>query len=220
MIKLYALSLSSYCTKVRIVLRIKGVAFEEVAPPGGHYSSAEYQAYLPPGSIPAIEQDSFKLYDSEAIVEYLEDISDTPCMRAPDLRERARQRALAQFHNSALEPTVRASFPLARMQAGDIDLVDLDNAYSKFTSSLDKLDGLIQANPFIGGKEPCLADCGFPATIRMGQDIFAHLGKNTDFSGNIKPWLKALEDHSIIGDEVEKNRTAICSWLESLSNEK
>lgn len=217
MIKLYALALSSYCTKVRIVLRIKGIPFEEVAPPGGHYSSDEYQSFMPPGSIPSIQQSDFKLFDSEAIVEYLEDISKNPPMLSRDFRIRARQRALAQFHNTAVEPAVRNSFPLARTLATGIDEDLLDNALQQFLNSLDKLESVIEPSPFLGGATPCLADCGFPATLRMGQDIFAYLGKTVSFSGKIENWLEALENHPIIGEEVENNRAAISQWLGSLS---
>ena len=54
MIRLYALPVSGYCTKVRIVLRIKDIPFEETPPLGGHYSSAAYQAHMPPGTMPSI----------------------------------------------------------------------------------------------------------------------------------------------------------------------
>ena len=214
--KLYALPLSSYCSKVRIVLRIKNIAFEEVTPPGGHYSSDEYQAYMPPGSIPAIEQNEFKLFDSEAIVEYLEDTSKKPVMLALDFRERGRQRALAQFHNTALEPAVRGTFPLAKTVVDGVDQEKLEAVFQQFTHVVKKLETLIDPNPFLGGTSPCLADCGYPATLRMGEDIFAHLGKTVVFDGKICSWLQALEAHAIIGDEVRKNRAAIRTWLDSL----
>ena len=49
---------SVYSAKVRIVLRAKGVAFEDVPPPGG-YGSDAYQALVPYGTMPAIEDGRF-----------------------------------------------------------------------------------------------------------------------------------------------------------------
>lgn len=132
MMQLYALALSGYCAKVRIVLRLKNIAFEQVAPHGGHYSSAEYQRQMPPGSIPSIEHNGFKLFDSEAIVEYLEDLWQTPSMRAQDPQINARQSAITQFHNTRLEPAVRALFVHVKPSAAERDMDTIDNALAAF----------------------------------------------------------------------------------------
>ncbi len=214
MIRLYALPLSAYCTKVRIVLRIKRIRYEEAPPPGGHYSSAEYQARMPPGTMPSIEHDGFKLFDSEAIVEYLEDVYPDPPMRAADPRQRARQRAISQFHNTRVEPAVRMLFPLVRQgpeTPGEDRPGSLPDGFSR---QLEKLEQIIEPAPYVGGAEPCLADCAFPATLRMGQDIFAHLGATISFGPRVDAWLDTLEGHAVIGDEVAANRAAIAGWLE------
>ena len=213
MIRFNALPLSAYCTKVRIVLRIKRIPFEETPPPGGHYASAEYQTYMPPGTIPSVEHDGFKLFDSEAIVEYLEDVYPDPPMRAEDPRQRARQRAISQFHNTRVEPAVRVLFPLVK-QGSEMPGEDgLGGLVDGFCRQLEKLEQIIDPAPYIGGAKPCLADCAFPATLRMGQDIFAHLGARVSLSPRLDAWLDALEDHAVIGDEVAANRAAIAGWL-------
>ena len=214
MIRLFALPLSGYCTKVRIVLRIKDIPFEESLPPGGHYSSAEYQAYMPPGTLPSIEHEGFKLFDSEAIVEYLEDIHPEPSMRARDPQHRAQQRAISQFHNTRLEPAVRSLFPIVKQPATGETEDALRRAKENFLTQMDKLEQVIAPGPFIGGSSPCLADSGYPATLRMGQDIFSHLGVELSFSPTFDGWLGALEAHKIIGEEVAKNRAAIGDWLD------
>ncbi len=217
MIRLYALPLSGYCTKVRIVLRIKEIPFEESLPPGGHYSSAEYQAYMPPGTLPSIEHDGFKLFDSEAIVEYLEDIHPAPSMRAMDPQYRAQQRAISQFHNTRLEPVVRSLFPLVKQAVTGETEAALHQAKENFLVQLGKLEQVIAPTPFIGGPTPCLADSGYPATLHMGRDIFSHLGVGISFSLMVEDWLGALDEHGIIGEEVRNNRAAIGHWLEGFS---
>lgn len=211
MIRFYALPVSGYCTKVRIVLRIKGLAYTESPPIGGHYSSEAWQRAMPPGSIPALEHDGLKLFDSEAIVEYLEDICPTPAMRSADPALRARQRAIAQYHNTRLEPTVRALFPLVKSAAADT--AALDNAAAAFHQALDKLLPVVEPDPFIGGETPCLADCGYPATLHMGVDILRHLGRQAELPRPYADWLAALDGHPVIAEEVAANRQAVAEWL-------
>lgn len=217
MIRFYALPLSTYCTKVRIVLRIKGAPYEELPPHDGHYSSDAYQSHMPPGTLPSIEVDGFKLFDSEAIVEYLEDIYPSPGMRSPDPEVRARQRAIAQFHNTRVEPSVRALFPLVKSRSAKDVQEKLEGLHAGFEQQLLKLWQVIAPDPYIGGNKPCLADCGFPATLRMGQDIFRFLGIQTTLDSDMVTWLEALEGHAIIGEEVELNRRAIARWLEGFA---
>jgi glutathione S-transferase/maleylpyruvate isomerase len=46
MLRIYAIPVSLYCAKLRILLRHKGLTWEEVPPPGG-FGSAEYRATVP-----------------------------------------------------------------------------------------------------------------------------------------------------------------------------
>jgi glutathione S-transferase/maleylpyruvate isomerase len=169
---------------------------------------------MPPGSIPAIEEGEFKLFDSEAIVEYLEDVYPEVPMRAQGPQLCAWQRAVAQFHNTKLEPAVRALFPIVKVAPEKRNLHAIEDALAVFNDALRKLETVIEPNPFIGGTEPCLADCGFPATLRMGGDIFSHLGSEVIFSKKVSIWMTALDTHSVIGDEVQKNREAVSEWAQ------
>ena len=212
MLTFYALPLSTYCTKVRIVLRIKDIPYREVMPHGGHYSTDEYRQHMPPGTLPSMEQDGFKLFDSQAIIEYLEDKWPDPPMRAKNIEMRARQRAIAQFHNTRLEPAIRVLFPVIKA-GGNHDPMFVDNALDAFQMQLGKPATVIEPNPFLGQGTPCLADCGFPSTLRMAEDLFLSLGGEVRFGNKISEWLQALEQHSVIADEVGKNRAAIKLWL-------
>lgn len=213
MLKFYALPISGYCTKVRIVLRLKNIEYEEHLPLGGSYASEQWKSFLPPGSIPAIEQDGFKLFDSEAIVEYLDELVPEPLLRSLDLQIRARQRAIAQFHNTRLEPIVRKLFPLVKSHKNNPAVEQLGQLKSEFLSQLDSLCQVTVFEPYIGGREISLADCGFPVTIHMGQDILKSLSFNVPVPDQICRWLDALEMNPVIADEVVKNRGAVAEWM-------
>ena len=213
MLKFYALPVSSYCCKVRIVLRLKNIEFEEFPPLGGSYASAEWKSYMPPGSIPAIEQDGFKLFDSEAIVEYLDDLIVDPPLRSADLEVRARQRAISQFHNTRLEPTVRKLFPLVKLQKDESITEQLGQLRSEFIAQLDSLCGISKFTPYISGSSLSLSDCGFPASIMMSKDIFKRLSIDFDLPESISNWLGLLQENPVIGDEIAKNRRAVADWM-------
>ena len=92
----YATALSSYSAKVRIALCAKGVVFEERLPPEG-YRSAQYQAIVPMGKLPAIQEGDWVLSESEAINEYLEERYPEPPLLPQGAQERAQVRFLASL---------------------------------------------------------------------------------------------------------------------------
>ena len=70
--QLYAIPVSTYSAKVRIALGAKGLDYEMVPPPGG-YSTPEYMAIVPLGTIPALRDGALCLSESDTLIEYLED---------------------------------------------------------------------------------------------------------------------------------------------------
>jgi len=70
MLSLYDLPISSYCCKIRIILRHKGLEWKSIPPPGG-YGSDAYCKLVPSGTIPALDHDGFIVGESDAISEYL-----------------------------------------------------------------------------------------------------------------------------------------------------
>ena len=109
MMILYDLPIRSYGCKTRILLRHKKLQWQSIAPPDG-YGSKAYCEIIPAGTIPALDDDGFKLCDSEAIAEYINEIAPTPAMLPLDVKDRAISRSLSRFHDSRIEPLVRAYF--------------------------------------------------------------------------------------------------------------
>ena len=118
---LYAIPVSTYSAKVRIALGIKGIDYEMVPPPGG-YSSPEYKAIVPLGTIPGLKDGDFVISESEVITEYIEEMYPEPPLLSGNAGQRARQRFLARFHDLWLEPHLRATFahvdPASRDELG------------------------------------------------------------------------------------------------------
>jgi maleylacetoacetate isomerase len=92
-------SLASY--RVRVALALKGLQAEEISIDllKGKQSSPEYLRVNPQGVVPVLVLDDggAPLFQSMAILEYLEETHPAPALLPPDPRGRARVRGLAQI---------------------------------------------------------------------------------------------------------------------------
>ena len=163
----YAHPLSTYCAKVRIILKLKTIDFVEQLPLGGSYHSNAYHKLIAAGSVPAIQDGSFVLHDSDAIAEYLEDCCPVPTMRAPDSQQRAYHRSVARYHDTRLEPALRALFGFI----GESGTDRADAALSVLTDCLSRLANLVDPAPYLWAEQLCLSDCAYPTTLFMIQDL-------------------------------------------------
>ena len=142
----YELPISSFSCKTRIILDYKGVEWVSVPPPDG-YGSDAYRAIIPVGTIPAIDQDGFRLADSEAIAEYINETVADPPMLPVDARMRARAREISRFHDSRLEPLLRGCFGHVAPQARDMNVVA--NYFDSFQQRLTHLARMVNPSPLL-----------------------------------------------------------------------
>jgi len=91
MIQLHHHPASTFARRVRIVLLEKGIEHEliEVDLPHGAQRSAAYLALNPYGRVPTLVEDDFVLYESNAILSYLEMRYPRPALAPEEVRERA-----------------------------------------------------------------------------------------------------------------------------------
>ncbi|MFL5322355.1 MAG: maleylacetoacetate isomerase [Myxococcaceae bacterium] len=104
--KLYSYWRSSCSWRVRIALAFKGLPFD-YAPVNllkGEQSAEQYLQINPWGSVPVLEDNTFRLSQSPAILEYLEEAHPTPPLLPKDLYLRARARELSQLIISGIQP--------------------------------------------------------------------------------------------------------------------
>src|SRR5919197_4126711 len=96
MLRLHYHPLSTYSRRVRMALIEKGIEAElvEVDMANRAHRRPEYLRLNPYGRVPTLEEDGFVLYESTAILEYLEATRPSPALVPPD----ARGRALVAMH--------------------------------------------------------------------------------------------------------------------------
>ena len=107
MLKLYGFWRSLASRRVRIALRLKGVEFEEIPINlmKGDQHAESYKAINPQAVLPSlVVDDDSPLFQSMAILEYLEETYREPPLLPSDPRGRSRVRGLAQIVVSDTHP--------------------------------------------------------------------------------------------------------------------
>lgn len=114
-VTLYSLSGSPYAWRVALALEHKGIEYvvRKMSYDAGDFKDPAFAALNPRRRVPVIVDEGFVLYESAAIVEYLEDAyAETPRLLSADVWRRAIERRLVreadQYVAAALEALVEA----------------------------------------------------------------------------------------------------------------
>lgn len=104
--RLYSFFRSSAAFRVRIALNLKGVDYETVSVhlPKGEHRAAAFLAMNPQATIPTLDDDGTILWQSLAIVEYLDSRYPEPRLIPAEPVARARVQALAQAIACEIHP--------------------------------------------------------------------------------------------------------------------
>ena len=97
MLKLYGYFRSSASYRVRIALNMKGLDYEQVSIhlAKGQQYKPEFSEISPQNLVPVLEHDGLRLYQSPAIIQYLDEKFPQPALLPKDSPGRNRARSLA-----------------------------------------------------------------------------------------------------------------------------
>jgi len=109
-LKLYWHPFSIFPRRVRIALREKDIAHEEVVVdlPAGAQHAPEFRRLNPFGQMPVLEDGDVVVSESIAILEYIEERYPTPPLLSPYMGIRARTRELMLWSGDYLAPAWKA----------------------------------------------------------------------------------------------------------------
>lgn len=209
MYTVYSVDHSLYCAKLRLVLRHKGLVWQDADPPGGP-GSPDYLARVPTGNLPALVDGDLVLTDSEAIAEYLEEKHPTPAMLPRDLTLRARVRERARFHDTRLEPALRLTF--SNFDPRTRDAAEISAASAEIEKRLTALAALLRVP--LPRDSLWLGDCGLIITLEW-LDIMVEYGvlPPLDFAPEIVLYREDMAAFAAVQAELAAYRPHMRHWI-------
>lgn len=158
----YYLSGSPFSWKVWLSLERKQIPYDlrVLSADAGDLKREAFLAINPRGKVPAIVDDGFALYESSAIIEYLDEQYHGSGERLwpRDARARAVARRIAAEGDAYIYPNVRKLVvELIMRKDGTPDEAAIAEAKSALGRELPQLERAI-VGPFIAGDEPSAAD--------------------------------------------------------------
>ncbi len=208
MLTVYAIPVSLYCAKLRILLRHKNLEWREIPPPGG-YGSDEYKETVPSGNLPALLDGDLLIADSEAIAEYLEEKYPARPMLPQEPAARAKVRERSRFHDTRLEPELRKLFPHIGAEKAEIvqrQSEHLSQRLAQFGRMLPDSDS---------DRALSIGDCGYPITISWINLLTPAMNLQINWPSAVLAYQERLEEHPAVSAELADYRPKLAAWLET-----
>lgn len=173
-------------------MREKGIACEEVVVdlPGGALREPAFRRLNPFGQVPVLEDGEVIIYESLAILEYLEERHPSPPLLPADPAGRAQARQLMLASGDYLAPPFKRWLARLFTPREQWDVADQERAREEIGAHLDVLAGVLGDHAYLLGDMLTLADVAYaPLVCEMG---------------------------AVQLDEVLAARPAVAAWVERL----
>ena len=210
MLTIYAIPVSLYCAKLRILLRHKGLVWQELPPPGG-YGSSDYKKIISSGNLPALQDGDLLLGDSEAIAEYLEEKYPEPATLPSDLESRAKVRERSRFHDPRLEPVLRSIFPFLPPALADEAFIKAQS--NSLNERLAQLACLLADDTANAGKELTLADCGFAISFTWIEALTPVFALAIEWPDSVIRYRRDISRLPAVAAELKEYSPRLAAWL-------
>jgi len=156
MLKLCGFSVSNYYNKIKLALLEKGVEFQEELVWTDR--SPALMEKSPLGKVPYLETDKGTLFESQALLEYIEAAYPQKPLYPADPFAAAKVRELIQFIELHLELPARELYKEAFF-GGKITDETKERIQKQLTRNAKAFGKLAKFSPFIAGSEFTAADC-------------------------------------------------------------
>lgn len=162
--RIYGLWRSLATFRVRVALKIKEMEFDEIPVDilRGEQFDPAYTEVNAERVVPTLVHDRYSVFQSLAIIEYLDDVQSSPRLVPRDARERAYARSLALVAAADAHPliTPRVCNHLAKAFGADAPAIEAWRKHwtSEGLAIYERLLARRAPAPFAMGEEPGLAD--------------------------------------------------------------
>jgi glutathione S-transferase len=189
---------SPFGRAVLATLQEKGVPcrFSPVAP--GTFQSPQHLARHPFGRVPVLEHDGFSLYETQAILRYLDRVLPSPALTPSDARRAARMDQVMNINDWYLFHGVGNVIVFHRVVGPRVmglkpDEAAIEAAMPKARTVFKELARLLGEQPFFAGDALSLADLMVAPAIGFFTETpeWAELGAPHQ---NLVAWLARMQD--------------------------
>jgi len=188
---------SPFGRAVLATLEEKGAPYRLAPLPPGSSKSPEHLARHPFGRVPVLEHDGFVLYETQAILRYLDRVLPQPSLTPADPRQAARMDQVMNISDWYLFQGVCNVIGFQRVIAPRFmglapDEAAIETAMPKARTVFAELSRLLGEQPFIAGDALTLADLqtapqlGFLSVTPEWQTL-------TEPHPNLAAWIERLE---------------------------
>lgn len=187
---------SPFLRSVEIVLKEKGADYRLQAIAPGESKTPEYlERHHPFGRIPAFEHDGFKLYETQAIIRYLDEIFPNPPLTPGNPERRARMNQIIGIIEWYFFPKAAAPIAFQRIIGPVLlglptDEAPIADAMPMAQTCFAEFERLLGDKPYLTGDTPTLADFMLAAQLDLlsetpeGQQLLAGTG--------LEKWLQRM----------------------------
>jgi glutathione S-transferase len=196
-IKVYGIPGSPFLRSVEIGLKEKGLEYEFAAMSPADMRTAWHLEKHPFGRIPIFEHLDFELYETQAILRYLDEIFPNPPLMPGNPRARARVNQVIGIIECYFFP--KASAPIAFNRIIGPRLLGLPSNEEAIAEAMPMartcvatLDGILGDQPYLSGKSMSIADIMLGAQFDLLRDTREGIEL---ISGTLlEPWLERLRE--------------------------
>ena len=153
---------SPYVRKVLLACEEKGAPYRLAAMAIGASKGPDHLARQPFGRIPWIEHDGFWLYETDAIIRYIDEAFDGPSLQPRDAKARARMNQVMGIVDNYVMPSMSAGIGWPRIMCPrlglPVDEAAVAAAIAPSKVCIAALDEILGDQAFITGPAISLAD--------------------------------------------------------------
>ena len=188
---------STYVWSARLALAEKGVTHELVDIPFGAHREAPHLERHPFAKVPAFEHDGFALYETQAILRYIDEGFPVSPLQPTDLHQFARMNQIIGIVDAYAWPSIAAGILFNRMLAPrlglPVDEAAVAAALPQARLCLAEIARLMGEQPYLVGERISLADLMvipllyYFSRLPQGQAALAE-------HPSLLPWMARMEE--------------------------
>jgi glutathione S-transferase len=205
-INVYGIPGSPFLRSVEIALKEKGASYQLHAMAPGAHKEAEHLARHPFGRVPAFEHDGFAIYETQAIIRYLDEVFPNPPLTPGNPQQRARMNQAIGIIEWYFFP--KAAAPIAFNRIIGPRLLGLPGDEAAITEAMPMAETCFAVfDEFLGDKSYLTGDSvTIPDIMLAAQlDLFGECQEGRrliDGTANLKSWLERMKARpSFVGTE-------------------